>query len=46
MPSQNKFTADILVTGANGQLANEIKITCFTISEYQFFIYIKKRSSN
>jgi dTDP-4-dehydrorhamnose reductase len=41
MPSQN-FTADILVTGANGQLANEIKIIAPHYPEYNFFFTTKE----
>jgi dTDP-4-dehydrorhamnose reductase len=41
MPSQN-FTANILVTGANGQLANEIKIIDTEYPEYNFFFTTKE----
>jgi dTDP-4-dehydrorhamnose reductase len=41
MPSQN-FTVNILVTGANGQLANEIKIIAPHYPEYNFFFTTKE----
>jgi dTDP-4-dehydrorhamnose reductase len=41
MPSQN-FTANILVTGANGQLANEIKIIAPHYPGYNFFFTTKE----
>ena len=41
MPSQN-FTANILVTGANGQLANEIKILAAHYPQYGFFFATKE----
>ena len=41
MPSQN-FTENILVTGANGQLANEIKIIADHYPGYKFFFTTKE----
>lgn len=41
MSSQN-FTASILVTGANGQLANEIRIIAAHYPQYEFFFTTKE----
>jgi dTDP-4-dehydrorhamnose reductase len=41
MSSQN-FAANILVTGANGQLANEIKIIAAHYPQYEFFFTTKE----
>lgn len=41
MSSQN-FASNILVTGANGQLANEIKIIATHYPEYEFFFTTKE----